>query len=64
MNREHTNLILLADHELPVLSSQMQLLELRRIIEEKENIAEMAKVENEELSRENQVIAMNFATIY
>ncbi|CAB1327347.1 unnamed protein product [Coregonus sp. 'balchen'] len=32
----------------------MQLLELRRIIEEKENIAEMAKVENEELSRENQ----------
>eukprot|EP00063_Salmo_salar_P090255 XP_014065090.1 PREDICTED: PERQ amino acid-rich with GYF domain-containing protein 2-like isoform X2 [Salmo salar] len=33
---------------------EMQLLELRRIIEEKENIAEMAKVENEELSRENQ----------
>uniref|UniRef100_A0AAZ3Q139 Uncharacterized protein n=1 Tax=Oncorhynchus tshawytscha TaxID=74940 RepID=A0AAZ3Q139_ONCTS len=33
---------------------KMQLLELRRIIEEKENIAEMAKVENEELSRENQ----------
>lgn len=60
----NTNLVLLADHKLPIFSSQMQLSELNEIIEEKENMAEIAKVEKEELSRENQVISMNCATIY
>lgn len=42
----------------------MQLLEFHRVIEEKESMAEIAKVEKEELFRENQVIAVNFDTLY
>uniref|UniRef100_A0A4W5Q397 Calcium binding and coiled-coil domain 2 n=1 Tax=Hucho hucho TaxID=62062 RepID=A0A4W5Q397_9TELE len=46
-----------AEHKISKL--EMQLLEFHRVIEEKESMAEIAKVEKEELSRENQDLKRN-----
>uniref|UniRef100_A0A674CU68 Calcium binding and coiled-coil domain 2 n=1 Tax=Salmo trutta TaxID=8032 RepID=A0A674CU68_SALTR len=58
---ECTNLIVLRSTQAEQKSSklEMQLLEFHRVIEEKESMAEIAKVEKEELFRENQDLKRN-----
>uniref|UniRef100_A0A8C8I8A1 SKICH domain-containing protein n=1 Tax=Oncorhynchus tshawytscha TaxID=74940 RepID=A0A8C8I8A1_ONCTS len=58
---ECTNIIVMRSTQAEQKSRklEMQLLEFHRVIEEKESMAEIAKVEKEELSRENQDLKRN-----
>ncbi|XP_070962717.1 calcium-binding and coiled-coil domain-containing protein 2-like isoform X3 [Oncorhynchus clarkii lewisi] len=58
---ECTNIIVMRSTQAEQKSRklEMQLLEFHRLIEEKESMAEIAKVEKEELSRENQDLKRN-----